>query len=183
VGQLSLRASLAALLTFGISADLTAQSDASEYRIKAAFLFNFAKFVDWPSDTFVDQNHPISFCTVGYDPFNGALDDVVNGNVIAGRVIRVQHFKNLQDISGCQILFIGYAQKKLLPAVIDRFKNSPVLTVGESQRFAQQGGMIGLLLEEDKLRFEINLASARQARLNMSAKLLALAKTVIASKG
>lgn len=177
--RLLLRAILVALLALGISADLTAQSDISEYRIKAAFLFNFAKFVDWPANTFVDRKKPMTFCTVGNDPFNGVLDEVVSGKAVVGRTIYVQHFKQLEDIGGCQILFVGYGQKRLVPAVINRFKDSPVLTVGESERFAQQGGMIGLLLEEDKLRFEINLASTHQARLNMSAKLLALAKTVI----
>jgi hypothetical protein len=177
----TLRTILAVLAALGSCARSYAKSDAGEYQIKAAFLFNFVKFVDWPADTFKDEKYPITFCTVGEDPFGGTLDEVVSGKMSGNHSIRVQHYKLPKDILGCHILFIGSQQKKFIAAILDHLKNSPVLTVGESDGFVQQGGMIGFVLEEDKLRFDINLDSARAAKLKISSRLLSLAKIVTVS--
>jgi hypothetical protein len=159
---------------------ISAQANpSSEYQVKAAFLFHFAKFVDWPEGTFKDANSPLIYCTIGEDPFQGALDASLSGKTIGARPIRVQHFQRPQDIQVCQILFIGKGEKKLLPAVLGSLQGNPVLTVGESARFIQEGGMIGFLLEENKIRFEVNLGAAEHAKLMMSSRLLTLAKTVI----
>lgn len=172
---------VALLIALGFLARASAQSEYAEYQIKAAFLFNFAKFVDWPLDAFKDEKQPMTFCTIGDDPFRGALDEVVSGKMSGSHAIRIQHYKLPQDILGCHILFIGSQQKKRMAAIMDYLKNSPVLTVGESEGFVQQGGMIGFVLEDDKLRFNINLDSARHAQLRVSSRLLSLAKTVIVS--
>jgi hypothetical protein len=176
-----LRAILAVLVALAISAQLRAQSDAAEYRIKATFLFDFAKFVDWPADTFKDEKQPITFCTVGKDPFRGALDEVVSGKMSGNHSLRVRHYKLPQDILGCHILFIGSQKKKYIAEVLTRLKHAPVLTVGESDGFVQQGGMIGFVLEEDKLQFNVNLGAARAAQLKISSKLLSLANFLIVS--
>jgi hypothetical protein len=154
-------------------------SAAGEYEVKAAFLYHFSQFVDWPQESFKDAKSPLTYCTVGEDPFHGALDASLSGKTIGARPFRVQHLKQPQDIRGCQILFVGAGEKKLVPSVLTSLQGNPVLTVGESEQFVQEGGMIGFLFEENKIRFEINLEAAEHAKLKMSSRLLALAKTVI----
>lgn len=173
-------AALAALLFIAGSRWVSAQTNpSSEYQVKAAFLFHFAQFVDWPSEAFKDAASPLTYCTVGEDPFHGALDGSLNGKTIDGRPARVVHFRQAQEIQGCQILFLGTPEKKSINATLANLRASPVLTVGESENFVQQGGMIGFFLEDNKVRFEINLDAAEHAKLKISARLLALAKTVI----
>lgn len=174
-----LHAILVSLLTLGFPAHVSAQSDAAEYRIKAAFLFNFAKFVEWPAGTFGDGKQPITFCTIGEDPFRGKLDEVVSGKTIDNHVVQVRHYKQPPDARGCHVLFIGAEQKNQWASTLEHLKHSPVLTVGEINHFTQERGMIGLILEENKLRFDINLDAARSAQLKISSKLLSLAKVVI----
>lgn len=151
----------------------------SEYAVKAAFLFHFAQMAEWPSSAFKDPNAPLTFCTLGEDEFHGALDEDISGKTIGNRALRTQHLKQLAGAEGCQVLYLGADDKKRIPALLASLKDSPVLTVGETEHFAQEGGMIGFFLEENKVRFEINLGSAERAKLRISAKLLALAKTVI----
>jgi hypothetical protein len=155
----------------------------SEYQVKAAFLFHFVQFVDWPDETFKGASSPLTYCTIGVDPFHGALDASLAGKTIGARPFRVLHFKQPREIGGCQVLFIGAEEKKLLPAILAGIKGNSVLTVGESEHFVQGGGMIGFLLEENKIRFEINLEAAKKAKLKISSRLLALAKTVIGGEG
>lgn len=157
----------------------TQSNPTGEYQVKAAFLFYFSGFVDWPEGTFKDASSPLTYCTIGEDPFRGALDASLSGKTVGTRALRVQHVTQSQEIQGCQILFIGAAGKRLLPATLASLKENSVLTVGESEHFVQDGGMIGFLLEENKIRFEINLEAAEHAKLTMSSRLLALAKTVI----
>ncbi|MGC1620866.1 MAG: YfiR family protein [Candidatus Acidiferrum sp.] len=150
-----------------------------EYQVKAAFLFHFAQFVDWPPGAFKAADSPLTYCTVGEDPFHGALDASLNGKTIGTRSARVQHFKRIAEIQDCQVLFIGTVERKTIPAALASLKEGPVLTVGETENFAQEGGMIGFFLEDNKVRFDINLVAAQKAKLQISARLLTLAKTVI----
>jgi hypothetical protein len=174
-------ASIAALVLGCVS---VAQTPATaEHELKVAFLFHFAQFVDWPPEAFKDANSPLTYCTIGGDPFHGALDASLSGKTIGARSFRVLHFKQLQEIGGCQVLFIGAEEKKLLPAILAGIEGNSVLTVGESDHFVQGGGMIGFLLEENKIRFEINLQAAQKAKLRISSRLLALAKSVISGQG
>jgi hypothetical protein len=170
----------AALLFMGDAGRASAQGDASsEYQVKAAFLFHFAQLVDWPAEAFKGADSPLTSCTIGGDPFHGALDASLSGKTIGARPLRVQHFEKTEEAQGCQVLFIGTAEKKSIPAMLANLKREGVLTVGESEHFAQEGGMIGFFLEDNKVRFEINLNAAERAKLKISARLLALAKTVI----
>jgi len=154
-------------------------NSSSEYQVKAAFLFHFAQFVEWPEETFASANSPLTYCTIGEDPFHGSLDAALNGKTIGARSFRVMHFKQPQEIQGCQVLFIGAKEKKLAAAILGNAKGNSVLTVGESEHFVQDGGMIGFLLEENKIRFEVNLEAAQKANLKISSRLLALAKSVL----
>jgi hypothetical protein len=173
-------AALAALLSTAGARWVSAQSSpSSEYQVKAAFLFHFAQFVDWPPEAFKDATSPLTYCTVGEDPFHGALEASLNGKTIGTRPFRVQHLRQAEEVRGCQVLFIETPEKKSLPAALASLRGNPVLTVGESEHFTQEGGMIGFFLEGNKVRFEINLTAAEQAKLKISARLLALAKTVI----
>ena len=172
------------VLTMGFCAStLMAQTTAKEYRIKAAFLFNFAHYVEWPPDTFKEANSPLNYCTVGDDPFEGALDESLNGKSVGTHPLRVQHLKAPENFQGCHIVFIGANENKRVTAILETLKQSPILIVGESNRFVQQGGTVGFLSEENTVRFEVNLDAAQRARLNISATLLSVAKTVIDKAG
>ncbi len=171
---------LTALIAIDGACRVSAQSNPSgEYQVKAAFLFHFAQFVDWPAEAFKDATSPLTYCTVGEDFFHGALDASLNGKTIGGRTVRVLHFKQAQEAQGCQVLFLGTTEKKFVSGALAKLNGTPVLTVGESEHFAQDGGMIGFFLEDNKVRFEINLDAAEHAKLKISARLLSLAKTVI----
>jgi hypothetical protein len=167
------------LCLMSVCADSAQTNPSSEYEVKAAFLFHFAQFVEWPEETFKDASSPLTYCTIGADPFHGSLDAALSGKTVGARSLRVMHYRQLQDMRGCQVLFIGEGEHKLVPPLLTSLKGIPALTVGESQDFVQDGGMIGFLLEEDKIRFEINLDAAEHARLKVSSRLLALAKRVI----
>jgi hypothetical protein len=160
-----------------------AESAAEEYAVKAAFLFHFAQFVEWPEETFKDTASPLTFCTLDEDPFHGALDASLSGKTIGARSLRVLHLRTSQDLQVCQVLFLGAADRKLFPATLVGLKGRPVLTVGETEHFVLDGGMIGFLTEENKIRFAINLQAAGKARLKISSRLLSLAKSVVGAPG
>ena len=177
---------LSFLLTLAVSfcaARLLAQTVAKEYRIKAAYLFNFSQYVEWPPEAFKDANEPLTYCTIGDDPFQGMLDESLNAKFAGRRPLRVQHLRPSENFQGCQILFIGTNEKKRTAEVVEALRQSPVLVVGESSHFIQQGGTIGFLSENNTVRFEVNLDAAQRARLNVSATLLSVAETVINTAG
>ena len=167
------------LMCSGNSMSQGQTATASEYEVKAAFLFHFAQFVEWPTSSFNSPESPLTYCTVGEDPFGGLLDKSVGGKSAGNRPLRVQHLKEQESIEGCQVLFIGAGEKRRQTEELVQAGRHPVLTVGESEHFAEEGGIIGFCRVENKLRFEINLGTAERANLKISAKLLALAKAVI----
>ena len=168
------------VLAFAAAEGSYAQSDgAGEYRVKAAFMFHFAQFVEWPSGAFKDASNPLTYCTVGEDPFQGALEQSLNGKLIGTRRVRILHLKQVRQFQDCQVMFIGTIDKKELSAILAALRGTPILTVGDEAGFVKDGGMIGFCLEDKKIRFEINLDAASDANLHISAKLLALAKVVV----
>jgi len=156
-----------------------AQPQGDEYHVKAAFLFHFAQLVDWPAEALSSGDVHLNFCTFGEDPFGGELERTVEGKLIGSRSVRVLHLTQPQDTRGCQILFLGQRESKQAPALLEMLANTSVLTVGESDGFIHQGGMIRLSVENDRIFFEISLAVAQRAGIKMSSKLLVLAKSVI----
>lgn len=148
---------------------------ASEYQVKAAFLYNFAKFVDWPGDAF-KSGGPFVIGVVGDDPFGSDLDDTVSGKSIDDRRIEVKRFKRVSDIQSCHILFVCRSEKSRVDKILDKVSGSRTLTVGDMGQFLQRGGMINFIMEDQKVRFEINADSAQRAGLKISSKLLQLSR-------
>jgi hypothetical protein len=175
----ALLAVLLSILLVGGGQGGRAQTAAEEYRVKAAFIFHFAQLVDWPPDTAADTDNSLFLCTLGEDPFQGMLEGTVAGKVIGNRVMRIRHLRQAQDMQTCQILFIGRAQSKRIPQLVAGLRNAPILTVGETAGFLDAGGMIRFLLEENKVRFEINVQAAESARLKIGSRLLILAEHVV----
>lgn len=169
----------ALLASVGVQRALAQSNAAGEYQVKAAFLFHFAQFVEWPEGMFRSANEPLTYCVLGEDPFRGALEASVSGKSVGTHPVQVQHFKQAVEARSCQVVFIGATGKKTVMEALANLKGPPVLTVGDSEHFAEEGGMIGFCLEDNKVRFEINAGAAEQAQLKISARLLALASKVI----
>lgn len=149
-----------------------------EYQVKAAFLYNFAKFVEWPPGTFAKSNDPIEICIVGQNPFGSTLEDTVKGKKIGDRAFAVRRLPDTQQAGKCQILFIGAVEEKRTPALLEALKGPGILTVGETGDFTALGGIIGFKLEGPRVRVQIALDTAEHNKLRISSKLLSLAEIV-----
>jgi len=154
-----------------------AETSVDEYQVKAAFLFNFAKFVEWPSEAFSDPNAPLVITVFGDDPFNGSLE-AVKGKLVNNRKLTIRRVKEIQDIGKSNVLFVSPSAKKELARVLAALQGLSVLTVGEDGAFTQSGGIINFVNEDNKVRFEINISAAERAGLKISSRLLALARVV-----
>ena len=161
----------------------SAQSPTDEYRVKAAFLFHFTQLVNWPPNALRKSDSFVWLCTFGEDPFRGALETTVNGKPVGLRVLRIRHVTQVQELTGCHVLFVGKNANLRIPGLLAGLHNAPVLTVGETDDFLRAGGMIRLFLEENKVRFEINREAAEAAGLKISSRLLLLAKNVVGNSG
>ncbi|MDR3706792.1 MAG: YfiR family protein [Capsulimonadaceae bacterium] len=169
---------LAIAAIFGVLSVAAAAAPAPEYLVKAAFLYNFGKFVSYPQISASGDNVAFSIGVLGDDPFGAALDQTVQGKTIDDHKIVIRRSSNLDDLKTCQILFIGSSHKRDFAAILARLKGDNVLTVGECDGFATQGGMINFFIEENKVRFEINPRAAERANLQISAQLLRLGRVV-----
>lgn len=147
-----------------------------EYQLKAAFLYNFVQFVEWPDGTFADAKSPIVLATLGPDPFEGGLDAAVAGKTVGGRPLVVKHFATAADVGKCQLLFVPAGSADEFAAALRNAGPAGVLTVGEADAFLKDGGIIRFYQEDNRLRFEINKGAATKARIQISAKLMRLAK-------
>jgi len=156
-------------------------ADASEYLIKAGFIYNFAKFVEWPSTAFSQPDSPITIGVLGTDPFGSVLDRLVEDKKIGPRGFVVKRYKwgkDLKDLKECKILFVSASEKAHIDEIVQAVKGLPILMVGETPGFAERGGIIRFTLEDNRVRFEINVDAAHQADLNISSRLLTLAKII-----
>jgi len=162
-------------------ADGVDSSDSSEYLIKAGFIYNFAKLVEWPTTAFPQPDSPFVIGILGNDPFGATLDTIVADKKIDGRgfaVKRLKWSKDSKDLKGCNILFISSSEKEHLDSVVEAMKGLPILTIGDAPGFAKRGGIINFTLEDNKVRFEVNVEAAKHADLTISSRLLTLAKIV-----
>jgi hypothetical protein len=168
---------LVAMLISGGAPSFARGDPAPEYAVKAAFLFNFAKFVEWPADAFAGPASPIVIWVLGEDPFGDALNSV-KGKTVNGRPIVIRYAANLGEVERCHLLFVSASEKTNLPNILLNTKSWSILTVGDMHGFAQDGGIINMVKEESRVGIEINLEAAQRSRLKISSKLLGLAKIV-----
>lgn len=170
---------LATLLLFCAFCPVHAQDRLlSEYQVKARYLYSFPLFVEWPDQAFGTPDAPFVLGIVGHDPFGAALDDMASNGTLHGRKVIVRRLRRDQDLSRCQVLFISRSEKDHLDFILSKLAGGNVLTVSEIEGFSSSGGMIGLVFDDDRMRFEINLDRAAGAGLTISAKLSSLARTV-----
>jgi hypothetical protein len=173
----------AACAVFTILGSLGRAATASEPEIRALFLFHFAGFVEWPPTAFSDEHSPLVIGIVGEDPFGRDLDDALAGQAVHGRRLVIRRFPRTSGITFCHVLFISRSADDKLDEILAHVQGLPVLTVGESEEFAQRGGMIRFLSVNHKTRFCINVAAAKNAALVISSKLLRVADLVGTTKG
>jgi hypothetical protein len=148
-----------------------------EYDLKAVFLYNFTQFVEWPPEAFANESAPIVIGVLGEDRFGGSLDETVRNEKVRNRRLVVQRYLRVEDIQTCHILFISRSETRRLDQILEKLKlrGKSILTVGESEGFTQQGGIIGFTTEQNRIRLRINMEAARMANLIMSSKLLRVA--------
>jgi len=153
---------------------------AEEYQIKAAFLYNFAKFIEWPHSAFTGDT--MDLCVLGSETFASTLETVVSDKKLQGKRPAVRRVSRGNETRTCHILFVDHAQEWQVPAILSLLRDAPVLTVGEADGFANRGGVINFLMEHKKVRFEINADAAARAGLQISSQLLKLATNVIPTR-
>jgi hypothetical protein len=169
---------LGILLGVGARAGAADEYRADEYRIKAAFLYNFAKFIEWPVQAFKSPSDPIVIGVLGKNPFGDALAEAVSGKTLGGRAFQVREVTDAQQAAACQIVFVSSSERKRLGPLFSRIGNASVLTVGETDNFASEGGIINFKIDAGIVRLQINVEAARKQQLRISAKLLSLAEIV-----
>jgi hypothetical protein len=148
----------------------------NEYQVKAFFLYNFARYVEWPAESFKAANDPIVICILGQNPFGSALDQAVAGKVVEGRPFVIRRISDIPPGSNCHILFVNSSERKRFRSMAGSLKGSGVLTVGETPGFTADGGVIDFRLEDGKVRFDIDVDAAGRENLHISSKLLSLAQ-------
>ena len=157
----------------------TANADSTlEYRVKAAFLYNFAKFVAWPDDAFESPDAPVVFCVVGRDPFGNSLESTVDGRRAGGREIRVRRGVRAAELGVCHMVFVSGAEADAVERILQDGTRPGLLTVGEGASFIESGGVISLVVDDGKVRFDVSTTAAVEADLKVSSQLLKLARTV-----
>ena len=155
-----------------------AASSEPQYRVKAAFLYNFAKYIEWPEHAFERSDSAMIIGVLGSDPFDGELDRAVRGKVLNGHPLVVRPVASLAEIKRCHILFLSTSESKRIGEILNAVDGTSVLTVSETDAgtFLRAGGMINFLIEQNNVRFEINNESAKRVGLKISSRLLSLAK-------
>lgn len=175
-----LRLSLVFCLALGVAPRIAAgQKDATgEYEVKAAMLYNLTRFVEWPPSAYPGPQAPIQLCILGRDPFGSTLASIVLKQTVNGRPVLIRHSQNDAEIRACHLLYISSSERKTTIQIFATLKGSNVLTVGEMTQFAAHGGMIQFSLEEQQVRFDINLDAVARAGLKISSRLLVLARII-----
>jgi hypothetical protein len=151
---------------------------ATEYQLKAAYLFNFLKFVEWPDAPAGEVQTKWMIGIVGTSPIGDELSKLVENKNVLGRELQVKKFQTTDNLRGCNILFISDSEKKSLPAILASLRGSSVMTVADMDHFIESGGMVQFVVEDARVRISIDVGATGRARLKISSKLLALARTV-----
>ena len=166
------------LLCFIVMASCHCARAATEAQVKAAFIYNFARFVEWPPQSFASDDAPLTIGVMGGSPIADTLDQITKGKTIGGRRLAIKRLGSGDSPDGCHILFIGASEKARTGAILEKLRDSSVVTVGETGGFMRSGGVIGFVIENSKVAFEINAGAAKRKRLKISSQLLKLAKNV-----
>jgi hypothetical protein len=153
-------------------------SGTTGYEVKTAFLYNFAKFIDWPASDFASPQSPFTICVLGQDPFGNMLDDTLNGKLVGNRPLVVQRMRDKVEARRCQIVFVSSSESAHLAEIFASLQKTNVLLVGEMNGFAALGGTIEFTIDENHVRFTINIDAVDRSGLKFSSKLLAVAKIV-----
>jgi hypothetical protein len=183
MGLLRSLTATALLLTCAILSERSARSAPTPTQVEAVFLFNFSQFVEWPPQSFREAGSPLVIGVLGSDPFGTTLDQVVQGESVNGRVLAVQRFRRIEEVTDCQILFISRSEQDRLPQILQHLKGRSILTVSDMEEFAVHGGMIRFVIVENKIRLRINVGAVRAAGLTISSKLLRPAQIVTEGQG
>jgi uncharacterized protein DUF4154 len=155
-----------------------ADQSRTEYQVKAAYLFNFLKFVDWPGNAPADARGKWVIGFIGNSPVGGELALLAEGKSVAGHELLVKKFRATDNLRECNILFVSASEEKLLPSILNSLEGSSVLTVADMDNFIGHGGMVQFVVEGDRMRVAIDVGATSRARLKVSSKLLALAQAV-----
>lgn len=158
---------------------ITAPVPITESQVKAAYLYNFAKFIAWPERSFTNADAPIEICVLDDPSFESTLKEIVYSHTVDGHPVQVVHVTAVAGAHDCHILFIPSMQAKQARALIEAIGNKRIVTVGETQGFLEEGGMIRFALQEGKVKFQVNLRAAAQSGVRISARLLSVATRVI----
>ncbi|MFH2045360.1 MAG: YfiR family protein [Pseudomonadota bacterium] len=166
-------------VSIAISGSYGSESSKMEPKLKAAFIYNFAKFVDWPAKNSKGKSsQPFVIGVLGNDPITEKLL-AIEGKLIKGRKMLVRTLSNVQDIKGCQVIFISASEKNNLTSILKALKNKDILTVSDMNNFVDNGGNIGFVRIDNKIRFDINLITAEKSHLKIRSDLLSLARRII----
>jgi hypothetical protein len=169
---------LSCLLSSTAIYSLAQPAHPTESQVKAAYLYNFGKFVRWQADR-VSSPGSLEICVLGKDPFGTVLDSTIAGESIEGRKITVGRIARVQDAEPCSILFISTSEASRLGSILTAAQHLSALTVSDLPHFVEQGGMIGFVMQDGRIRFDVNRAAAEQSHLILSSELLKVATKVI----
>ena len=150
----------------------------TEYQVKAVYLFNFGRFVEWPSSVAAARSQSFAVCVLGQDPFGPALDATLAGEIIDRAPVVAKRIPKAEEAAACRVLFISSSENNQLREVLAAIDKASVLTVSDMPQFARRGGMVQFLLDGNRVRFEVNLAATQRVGLNLSSDLLKLAIAV-----
>ena len=155
----------------------------TEYQIKAAFLYKFARYVEWPARTFASPTDTLVISVLGKDPFQDTLDRVAKGKTVRGRPIRIGRARDLNEVESAHILFVSESKRRQLGSILERIGRRPLLTVSDTKSFARDGGIIGFGTRDERISLDINVEAARRAGLRVSSRLLKIANVIDGRQG
>jgi uncharacterized protein DUF4154 len=170
------------LFVFGNVFFTSAQIATREYQVKAAFVFNFTQFVEWPSQSFSTPQSPAVIGILGNDPFGTYLEETITGETLNKHPLSIKHFTDVDDVTNCEVLFINISDKNKLQVIIEKLKGKNILTISDVNAFTKLGGMVRLYTKDDKINIQINLEAVKEENLIISSKLLKLAEIIKTDK-
>jgi hypothetical protein len=158
---------------------LQSSSAPSQAQIGAAFVFNFAKFTEWPPQTLPNAMSPVTVCFVGAEDIRAAFQSITAGKDVNGHPVLVRNAKAAAEVRECQVVYVDASSSAVLMDVLKNARQSCTLAIGTSEDFLTRGGIIRLLVENNRMRFDVNVGAAGRTKIHLSSKLLALARSVV----